>query len=200
MPNFCKRLIDPHALRTPTSASAFRCSISFSNQSLPVYAALRIAMKHSIVKVFHPFALILLFQSAPALAEHKPAASIPKVDLLQPADLAANLKDVSTPKPLILQVGFRTLYLQAHIPGSEYVGASSDPAGLQQLRARVATLAKDGAIVLYCGCCPWSHCPNIAAAYDALHEMGFTQVKVLYIADNFGDNWVNQGYPVLKGP
>jgi hypothetical protein len=29
--------------------------------------------------------------------------------------------------------------------------------------------------------------------------LGFTQVKVLYIAENFGDNWVNQGYPVVKG-
>ena len=157
-------------------------------------------MKHSVVNVIHALALILLLQSAPALAEHKPAASIPEVDLLQPADLAANLKDASTPKPLILQVGFRTLYLQAHIPESEYVGASSEAAGLKQLRARVATLPKDRAIVLYCGCCPWSHCPNIAAAYEALHDMGFTQLKVLYIADNFGDNWVNKGYPVVKGP
>jgi hypothetical protein len=27
----------------------------------------------------------------------------------------------------------------------------------------------------------------------------FTQVKVLYIADNFGDNWVNLRYPVVMG-
>ena len=157
-------------------------------------------MKYPVVRVIHPLALILLFQSALASAESKSAASIPKADLLQPADLAVNLKDASGPKPLILQVGFRTLYLQAHIPESEYIGASSEAAGLKQLRARVATLPKSSSIVLYCGCCPWSHCPNIAAAYQALHDMGFTQVKVLYIADNFGDNWVNQGYPVLQGP
>jgi thiosulfate/3-mercaptopyruvate sulfurtransferase len=145
-------------------------------------------------------AFILLSQAGPAWAEHKPAASIPAADLVQPADLAARLKNASAPKPLVLQVGFRALYTQAHIPGSEYVGAASEDAGLKQLGARVAKLTKDSAIVLYCGCCPWSHCPNIAAAYDALHALGFTQVKVLYIADNFGDNWVNQGYPVVKGP
>lgn len=144
-------------------------------------------------------ACALLVQSAAALADHKPAASIPVADLIQPATLAADLKRTSAPKPVILQVGFRTLYVQAHIPGAEYVGAASEDAGLQNLRARVATLAKDTAIVIYCGCCPWSHCPNIAAAYDALHAMGFTGVKVLYIADNFGDNWANQGYPVAKG-
>jgi hypothetical protein len=30
--------------------------------------------------------------------------------------------------------------------------------------------------------------------------LGFTHVKVLYIADNFGDDWVNPGYPVTKEP
>ena len=158
-------------------------------------------MKHTAMKAFYPFAFafILLSQAGPALAEHKPAASIPTADLMQPADLAANLESASAPKPLILHVGFRKLYTQAHIPESEYVGAANDDAGLQLLRSRVAKLTKDTAIVIYCGCCPWSDCPNIAAAYDALHALGFTQVKVLYIADNFGDNWVNLGYPVTKG-
>jgi rhodanese-related sulfurtransferase len=142
---------------------------------------------------------MLLSQAGYAWAEHKPASSIPQADLVQPADLAGSLNDASAPRPLILQVGFRTLYQQAHIPQSEYIGAASEDAGLAQLRARVAKLSKDSAIILYCGCCPWSHCPNIAAAYDALRGLGFIRVKVLYIADNFGDNWVNQGYPVVKG-
>jgi thiosulfate/3-mercaptopyruvate sulfurtransferase len=29
--------------------------------------------------------------------------------------------------------------------------------------------------------------------------MGFTNVKILYIADNFGADWVEKGYPVGKG-
>jgi hypothetical protein len=29
--------------------------------------------------------------------------------------------------------------------------------------------------------------------------MGFTNVKVLYIANNFGTDWVSNGYPVAKG-
>ncbi len=143
--------------------------------------------------------LTLLGASGSAWAEKYPAASIPTADLIQPADLAANLKSASAPKPLILQVGFRTLYEQAHIPNSEYAGPASGDAGLQLLRNRVAKLTKDTAIIIYCGCCPWRHCPNIAAAYDALHALGFTRVKVLYIADNFGDNWVNRGYPVVTG-
>jgi len=147
---------------------------------------------------FFAIAFICLSQSGPAFAQQKPAASIPSADLIQAADLAANLKSAAQ-KPLVLQVGFRKLYAQAHIPDSEYVGPANEDAGLQLLRNRVAKLTKDTAIVIYCGCCPWSHCPNIAAAYDALHALGFTRVKVLYIAENFGDNWVNLGYPVVMG-
>ncbi len=158
-------------------------------------------MQQNAMKAFIAFGLafVLLSPSEAVRAQHKPAASIPTVDLIQPADLAASLKNTSTPKPLILHVGFRTLYAQAHIPGSEFLGPASDDAGLQLLRSRVAKLPKDSAIVIYCGCCPWDHCPNMAAAYDALHALGFTRVKAVYIADNFGTDWVDKGYPVAKG-
>ncbi len=32
-----------------------------------------------------------------------------------------------------------------------------------------------------------------------MRDLGFTHVKVMYIAENFGDDWVNKGYPVAKG-
>lgn len=119
--------------------------------------------------------------------------------MVQPAELAARLTSTSVSKPLLLHVGFRILYTQAHIPGSEFVGPASDAAGLKLLRSRVARLPKDTAIVIYCGCCPWSDCPNIGAAYDALHALGFTNVKALYIAQNLGSDWIHKGYPVAKG-
>lgn len=145
------------------------------------------------------FALIVALLSGPALAGPKSAASIPKADQVQPADLAASLKNAPAQKPLLLHVGFKILYTQAHIPGSEFVGPASEEAGLQLLRNRVAKLPKDTPIVIYCGCCPWSDCPNIAAAYDALHALGFKQVKALYIANNLGTNWIDKGYPITKG-
>jgi hypothetical protein len=30
-------------------------------------------------------------------------------------------------------------------------------------------------------------------------SLGFTRVKALYFADNFGTNWAAKGYPVAKG-
>jgi hypothetical protein len=158
-------------------------------------------MKNNAMKAFLPFAfaVVLLSQSGPVLAEQRTAASIPAAALVQPANLAAALKNASTPKPLLLHVGFRILYTQAHISGSDYAGPASEEAGLQLLRNRVAKLPRNTAIVIYCGCCPWSNCPNMDAAYDALHALGFIQVKALYIANNFGTNWIDKGYPVAKG-
>lgn len=118
--------------------------------------------------------------------------------LINPEDLVKTLQS-GKEKPLILQVGSHVLFLQAHITESEYVGAAANEAGLQQLRKRVESLPHNKFIVLYCGCCPWNHCPNVKPADDALHAMGFTNVKVLYIADNFGTDWVDRGYPTEKG-
>ena len=127
------------------------------------------------------------------------ATSIPAPRQISPQELVKVLKSAGKEKPLLIHVGSHVLYAQAHIPGSEYIGPGSSEAGLQQLRKRVEPLPRTKFIVLYCGCCPWSHCPNVKPADDALHAMGFSNVKVLYIADNFGTNWVDKGYPTAKG-
>lgn len=127
------------------------------------------------------------------------ATSIPTARQIMPEDLVKTLQNSGKEKPLMIQVGSHVLYAQAHIPGSEYIGPASSETGLQQLRKRVEALARTKLIVLYCGCCPWSHCPNVKPADDALQAMGFKNVKVLYISDNFGTNWVDKGYPTAKG-
>lgn len=127
------------------------------------------------------------------------ASSIPSSRLIHPAELAKALQSFPRQKPLMIQVGSHVLYSQAHIPGSEYIGPAASATGIEQLRKRVASLPKNTAIVLYCGCCPWDHCPNVKPADEALRALGFTNVKVLYIANNFGTDWVDEGYPVAKG-
>jgi thiosulfate/3-mercaptopyruvate sulfurtransferase len=119
--------------------------------------------------------------------------------LINPEDLVNTLQSPKGEKPLVLNVGPHLLYMQAHIPGSEYIGAGSDSQGIESLRRRVKPLPRKTMIVLYCGCCPWSHCPNVRPAYNELHKAGFSNVKVLYIADNFGADWVYKGYPTIKG-
>ncbi|HUX72277.1 MAG TPA: rhodanese-like domain-containing protein [Steroidobacteraceae bacterium] len=157
-------------------------------------------MKHDARTALATLCLMLCIYACPgdALAKHLPASSIPAAMLIEPAALAAELKSAGRAKPLVLQVGFHTLYEEAHIAGAEYAGPAAEEAGLRELGLRVKSLPKDADIVIYCGCCPWSHCPNIAAAFDRLRSLGFTHVRVLHLADNFGADWVDKGYPVAS--
>ncbi len=156
-------------------------------------------MSSIAAKLMLALALASLGAGTAAAADAKAAASIPAADLVEPDALAKSLQVPSASRPLLLHVGFRTLFVQAHIPGSEYAGPTGQEEGLTALRSRVLSVAKDAPIVIYCGCCPWSRCPNVAAAYHALRTLGFSHVKVLHIDQDFGTNWVEKGYPVAKG-
>jgi hypothetical protein len=127
------------------------------------------------------------------------AFSIPANEQLQPEELNRLLRAQGANKPLVLQMGSRVLFAQAHITGSEYAGAGSQASGLKQLQDRVAPLPRKTFIVIYCGCCPWNRCPNLGPAFNLLRQMGFTHVKALYLASNLGTDWVDKGYPVESG-
>lgn len=99
-------------------------------------------------------------------------------------------------KPRIYQVGFAVLYKSKHIPGSVYAGPGSTDEGLQALQEAVANAGKDQLIVLYCGCCPWDHCPNVKPALRLLQSLGYKNVKVVEMPDNFAKDWVEKGLPV----
>jgi thiosulfate/3-mercaptopyruvate sulfurtransferase len=146
------------------------------------------------------FVIAMLLTLAAAAQSDGKATELPpdSAALIQPEDLVKALQ-TSGAKPVVLYVGPRFLYAQAHIPGAEFMGPESDPQSLDKLRKRAASLAKNSDVVLYCGCCPWEHCPNIRPAYRELRQMGFKTIKVLYLANSFGTNWAEKGYPVEKG-
>jgi rhodanese-related sulfurtransferase len=91
------------------------------------------------------------------------------------------------------------MYDEAHIPGALYAGPTGKEDGIAQLKSAAGSLDKSKPVVIYCGCCPWEHCPNVAAAWKTLSELGFTKLKVLYIPNNFGADWAEKGYPVVHG-
>ncbi|MGC2696522.1 MAG: rhodanese-like domain-containing protein [Candidatus Angelobacter sp.] len=147
--------------------------------------------------------LIALFAgtlfSSPAPAKPAPD-DIPAASRMQPEELARAIKAGGAQKPVILYVGPQMFYIQAHIPGAEFIGQTGKPEGMEKLRARAASLAKDAPIVIYCGCCPWDHCPNIRPAFAELKKAGFTRVRVLYLATSFGADWpTNKGFPIATG-
>ena len=90
---------------------------------------------------------VLFDGTGPVVFSFEPAASadsIPRSQLITPEELSKSLQSA---KPLLLGVGPHSLYAQAHIPGSEYMGAGSSDAGQQKLRERVKSLPKNSAIV-----------------------------------------------------
>jgi len=127
------------------------------------------------------------------------AFSIPESQLIQPEALNRLLLAGGPDKPMVFQVGSHLMFAEAHIAGSVFAGSGSQPAGLQLLAGKVAAINKKKLIVLYCGCCPWNRCPNVGPAYKQLRDLGFMNVKVLYLVNNFGDDWVNKGYRVEHG-
>lgn len=111
--------------------------------------------------------------------------------LMDPAQLAATIKNPNAHQPIILCVGPGAL-----IKNSIDIGPAHQPDNLGKLKAELAKLPKDADIVLYCGCCPFVHCPNIRPAFRLLNEMRFTHAKLLNLSTNIKVDWINKGYPV----
>lgn len=142
---------------------------------------------------------VVTFASAQGLA--KPAGTaddLPAASRIQPAELIKAMK-TGGQKPAVLYVGPKAFYAQGHIPSAEYVGPVGKPEGMAALRTRVAPLPKNTPVVIYCGCCPWDHCPNIRPAFAELKKEGFSNVRVLYLATSFGVDWKDKGLPVASG-
>ncbi len=119
---------------------------------------------------------------------------------VQPGDL---LKEMSDPKaasrPTVVCVGFRPLYEGAHVPGAALHGAASSPKGMDDLKSWAQGIPRSANLVIYCGCCPLVHCPNVRPAFEALRTMGFRRIRVLLLPNDFATDWAAKGYPVEKG-
>lgn len=118
--------------------------------------------------------------------------------VIEPADLVKQLAGPENPRPLVVYVGFDFLYQAAHVPGAVFDGPARESAGLDRLKTAAKDWPRDRDIVIYCGCCPFSHCPNVRPAFAALKDMGFTRLRVLRIENDFRADWLKQGYPIEK--
>jgi thiosulfate/3-mercaptopyruvate sulfurtransferase len=131
--------------------------------------------------------------------EKKSADPWPSSQTLEPSLLAKMLIDKYTSVPTVVFVGFRSLYVGGHIPDAAFHGTASTEQGLVKLKSWADSLPRSTDLVIYCGCCPFDHCPNIRPAYAALSAMGFKKLRVLVLPTNFATDWVNKGYPMQKG-
>jgi hypothetical protein len=119
-----------------------------------------------------------------------PAVGVPwtPAELLEPSVLAAQIKDGTS--PLIFNIG-----AVEDITGAKHVGAVNNAVNMEKFKQTLASLPKSTELVIYCGCCPFTKCPNIRPAYNELKKDGFTNIKVLNLPTNLKTNWIAKGYP-----
>ncbi|QEC58026.1 rhodanese-like domain-containing protein [Flavisolibacter ginsenosidimutans] len=134
------------------------------------------------------FLLLLLAQKSNAQAP----VNWTKDQLLEPSELA---KTLATNKniPLIYSVGPGAL-----IPHSVVIGMTNDEKNVEAFKKKLNNVPKDASIVVYCGCCPFEHCPNVRPAINALKELQFTNYKLLNLPHNLKADWIDKGYPLSK--
>ena len=112
--------------------------------------------------------------------------------LIEPSDLAQVLESGKN-LPLIISVG-----PGAVIPNSVETGMAKEKENLDTLKNKLTGLPKDAKIVIYCGCCPFEHCPNVRPAIAVLKEMKFTNYQLLDLPHNIKADWIDKGFPVVK--
>jgi thiosulfate/3-mercaptopyruvate sulfurtransferase len=118
---------------------------------------------------------------------------------VQPSGFAKELAAATAEnKPTVVCVGFRPLFAGARIPGAIFYGSASTAAGLESLKDWAKDQPRSMNMVLYCGCCPLAHCPNIRPGFAALRDMGFTHLRVLILPNDFNTDWISKGYPTEK--
>ena len=112
--------------------------------------------------------------------------------LLQPSELATALKD-NKDVSVILSIG-----PGAVIPHSKDMGMIKEEGNMKKFKQELESLPKDTSIIIYCGCCPYEHCPNVRPAIELLKEMKFTNYKLLDLPHNIKIDWINKGYPTAQ--
>jgi thiosulfate/3-mercaptopyruvate sulfurtransferase len=124
-----------------------------------------------------------------------PASSDPWTpqQLLAPADLAKVLNNPKAPQPIIFSIG-----MQAIIKGSIDIGPVMMSENLNILKQKLSKLPKNAQVVVYCGCCPFSRCPNVRPAMQLLKDMQFTNFKLLNLPDNIKVDWIDKNYPISE--
>jgi hypothetical protein len=84
------------------------------------------------------------------------------------------------------------------IRGAVTIGAVEDAKNLVKLKEYLKDVPKNKQVVIYCGCCPLSVCPNLEPAYKALKDMKFKNYKILRLTHDLQEDWIDKGYPIQQ--
>ena len=115
---------------------------------------------------------ILLLSGFGFLATFFQAPTWKKEQLMSTVDLSTKIKTNAKDKPLIFNVG-----PMENIKGAIAIGAATNATFGNKISGYLTMESKTKPIVVYCGCCSYSSCPNIKPAYDYLIAQGFKDRK-----------------------
>jgi hypothetical protein len=113
--------------------------------------------------------------------------------LMAPAVLDSIINAETIDKPLIICVGPSAL-----IKTSVDAGPASEAKGISRLKEILSSENKDREIVIYCGCCPFEHCPNVRPAFQLLKDLKFIHPMLLNLAHNLKTDWIDHGYAIKE--
>lgn len=113
--------------------------------------------------------------------------------LMETKTLVDLLQNPRAAKPNIYNIGF-----VGNIKGAKKLAAASKEEGLAQLKSELKGKPKASPIVIYCGCCPFEHCPNVKPAFAMLQKLGYTNAKILNLPTSIKADWTDKGYPMAK--
>jgi hypothetical protein len=138
-------------------------------------------------------ALITGFLGSVICAGQAPATPDPwtRAQLIEPIALNRLLSGPATARPLIFNIG-----IAETIKTAKNVGGAREKENLDRFRRELSGLPKTTTVVIYCGCCPFSRCPNIRPAFKLLRELNFTNAKLLNIPTSLRADWIQKGFPM----
>lgn len=113
--------------------------------------------------------------------------------LITPEALLKQINKGDTANLLLLNTG-----PVEDIKGAVTIGAVEDARNLAKLTEYLKDVPKNKQVVIYCGCCPLSVCPNLKPAYNVLKEMKFKNYKILKLTHDLQEDWIDKGYPIQQ--
>ena len=142
-------------------------------------------------KAFRYFFLLLLGVASQAVKAQNPV-NWTEDQLMPPAQLAQRLQSGKN-IPVLFSIG-----PSAVIPHSIDIGMVQEKENLQKLEKQLRSVPKGSTVVVYCGCCPYAHCPNVRPAMALLKKMKFTHYYLLDLPHNIKTDWMDKRYPTGK--
>ena len=118
-----------------------------------------------------------------------------KSQLIEPQELAAIISSPGSKEYTVFNIG-----AVEDIKGAKHIGPVSTTQHLEDFKQALRRLPKTAPIVIYCGCCPFTKCPNVGPAFITAQKLGFTNVKILDLPINLKTNWTAKGYPLAEAP